>query len=169
MTDSHKDSVLRAMNKYSANQLKEPGYTGRRNKKPEKLVESAVLAWAKPRPVFLHVVDSSTYDHNTGEKHAQKVEVNFLDMTGNDGMGNSMWVELKAKGKRSRLSDGQRLFIKRKIEQNCFAVVVDSADLLHEYYTTFLMYDDLELRKQYLRSILPKEKAQRAVDDELGF
>lgn len=140
-----------------------------KSKKPEKLVEKDCLDWAKKNSVFLHVVESkAVFSQAAGRYLSGQVESGFPDIVGNNMSGQVMWIELKAKGKRSTLSPVQYLFLTEKIKQGCFAVVVDSADLLHEYYYT---WKSSKNPPSYLMSLIPVPKRVRdeTFDENLGF
>jgi hypothetical protein len=149
----------------------DPNAVPRKYKKPEKLVEKDVLAWAKDNGVHLHVVESKAiWSMEAGRFIEGQAEVGYPDLSGNNNYGHSIWIELKAKDKRHNLSPGQYQFLLNKIEQGCFAVVVDSAERVSEFYYTWLKKKD---RQGYLTSILPVPSAIKKENDrfdpEMGF
>lgn len=165
----HKKSTREAIFKYHQKQLNQ-GVTRepkRKNKKPEKNVEKAILEWGKDLGNHLHVVDSSSYDPIFGRKGLAKAERGFSDIVGNTCEGLALYIELKAKDQRSRLSEFQRLFLENKIDQYCFAVVVDSRARIEQYWKGFWSLKDLDDRKSYLRDCLPKKRKSRNEDDYL--
>lgn len=143
----------------------------RKNKTPEKDVEKAVLEWARDNNIFLHVIEASSWDPRLGRKGSAKAQTGFPDLVGNSSDGLSLYVELKAKDRRSTLSEVQRLFLTRKIEQGCFAVCVDSPLKLDQYLRKFLSLANTDLRRSYLIDCLPKRMSSRKPpkDDEFGF
>lgn len=140
-----------------------------KNKKPEKDTQKQVMAWAKEMGLFLHVVDSSSYDPILRRKGTSRAAVGFPDIVGNTALGHSVYIELKAKDRRSTLSEAQRLFLENKIQQNCFAVVVDSAARLAQYWKGYNSLKSDQDRQQYLADCLPSQKQRRGHNSELGF
>lgn len=141
----------------------------RKNQKPEKQVEKDCLDWSKRNSVFLHVIESkAVFSQAAGRYLSGQAESGFPDIVGNDSSGRVLYIELKALGKRSTLSPAQYLFLTEKIKQNCFAVVVDSADLLHEYYYS---WKSSKNPPAYLMSLIPVPKRIRdeTFDPSLGF
>lgn len=132
----------------------------RQNKKPEKKTESDVLHWARDNGFYLHVVEASSYDPLLGRKGMAKAQAGLSDVIGNTPTGLSCWIELKAKDRRSTLSELQRRFLEQKIEQNCFAVVVDTVDRLNQYWRGFCTLKTPTEKQKYLTDCLPK-KSQR--------
>ena len=105
--------------------------------KPEKITEVEVLAMCSQLGFDVSVIDSkATYSTNL-ERYAKSKSApsGFPDITGNDDRGMAVFIELKAKGKLSTLRPAQKIFLLRKIQSGCFAVVVDSADLLFDLYS----------------------------------
>lgn len=139
----------------------------RQNKKPERDTEKAVLHWAKSNQIYLHVVESSSYDPRLGQKGIGKASAGMSDLIGNTPTGLSCYIELKAKGRRRNLSELQRLFLEQKIDQSCFAVVVDSVEAVQEYWHIFCSLKNPTERKEYLKKMLPsiKRKEKPARDD----
>ncbi len=103
---------------------------------PEKMVEIEVLSKAKELGFDLDVIDSkATYSQSLQRyrkgKHAPE---GFPDLVGNDDKGRAVFIELKAKGRLSTLRPSQRAFLERKIQQGCFACVIDSSEGLFRMY-----------------------------------
>lgn len=140
-------------------------------KKPEKQVEADCLEWASKNDAFLHIVEAkAVFSQAAGRYVSGQVESGFPDLVGNNNHGQVLWIELKAKDRRSTLSPKQYEFLKAKIEQGCFAVVVDSSARLHEFYYS---WKSSKNPSQYLISLLPyptalKKEAER-FDPDLGF
>lgn len=161
------DLLLRSIERQQPREKK----SRKSNSKPEKEVEKQVLAWAKNHQLFLHVVESkAVFSQAAGGYLRGQTEPGFLDLVGNDSSGRALFVELKALGRRSNLSELQYEFLKKKIEQNSFAVVVDSSEKLHEFYYTWLKSKNPQ---GYLLSILPVPscvlKREKSFDPEMGF
>lgn len=103
---------------------------------PEKLVEKEVLEACKQMGLDVDVYDSkATFSQARGGYHKNKSLVEgHPDLAGNDSQGVAVYVELKAKGRLRTLRPAQIAFLDRKIAQGCFAVAVDSSDLLFDLY-----------------------------------
>jgi len=141
------------------------------SKKPEKEVEKQVLQWAKMQNIFLHVVESkAVFSQAAGSYLRGQVDAGFPDLVGNDSSGRVLYVELKAFGRRSNLSELQYEFLKRKINQGCFAVVVDSSEILNDFYYTWKTSKNPQ---SYLLSVLPIPsciaKRDKNFNEEMGF
>ena len=157
----YKKNVHRALQNYHSKQLNQ-GLTRepkRKNKKPEKEVEKEIMEWAQDNGIYLHVIEASSYDPRLGRKGLSKAESGFPDLVGNTNEGQSLYIELKAVDRRSTVSESQRLFLENKIDQSCFAVVVDSRQRLEQYWKGFFSHKEVEARKTYLRDCLPKKRA----------
>ena len=113
-----------------------------RELKPEKIVEGDVLAFIDAFTTFsVQVFDSkATYSENDKRyKKSKSVPEHFPDLAGNcTNSGRAVYIELKAKGKLSTTSPGQHRFLSQKIDDGCFACVVDSAERLKEIYFEWL-------------------------------
>ena len=136
--------------------------TKRKNAKPEQLVEKEVDKWAKDAGWFFHKYESKA-------KHVQLaggvsihktagVNVGTPDRLGCSETGIFCAVELKAKGRRSTLSPEQREFLTGVIMNHGFGVVVDSAELLDEYWTRWCAFNKCN-GVGYLLECLPQQKA----------
>jgi len=142
----------------------------RKNKSPERDTEAQVLSWCRQNDFHMHVVDSSRYDgFRKSLSKAQKAEVGFPDLCGNTGEGLSVWIELKAKDRRSTVSPAQRRFLEKKIEQQAFAVVVDKADRLDQYWRKYCSLKTPLEKKNYLIDCMPKQVAKKSDPEGLGF
>ena len=162
-------SIERQDPSYSGKPKEKKSRSGLEYKKPEKLVEKDCLLWAKNNQIFLHIVEAkAVFSQAVGRYLSGQVESGFPDLVGNNNNGQVLWVELKAKDRRSTITPLQYLFLKTKIEQGCFAVVVDSADRLHEYYYTWLNGKN---QQGYLTGLLPIPSRIRdeTFDPSLGF
>jgi hypothetical protein len=152
--------------------INQPEPRGKKNESPEKDVEKSCLAWGGKNRCYFHVVESkAVYSHAAGRYTHGQAESGYSDLSGNNANGHSLWVELKAKGRRSNLSAEQYWFLKSKIEQGCFAVVVDSAEILNEFY---YKWAGSKNKESYLISILPIPKSIRDMNSRpdpegLGF
>lgn len=156
---------------YAKGSTREPQ---RKNKKPERETEHSVFHWAKYNGFFLHVIDSSTYDPILCRKGTAKAQSGMPDLIGNTPNGLACYIELKAEGRRSNLSLLQQLFLEQKIDQSCFAVVVDSAEKLAQYWRGFCSLKTSVERQKYLKDCLPKKSTREKpprdkFEEEHGF
>lgn len=167
---STKKSIEAAMMRHHQKQLARENNLGpsRRNKAPERDTQTEVLRWGRSNNFFLHVVEASVYDRVTGQRGEAKAEAGFPDVTGNTPTGLSCYIELKAKDRRSTVSELQRRFLTLKIEQNCFAVVVDSADRLAQYWKGFASLKTEVERRAYLKDCLPKQVQRKGAGDSFS-
>lgn len=136
----------------------------KRNKKPERIVQNKVVAWLSAHCFDCDVIESKSHiNPYTGRFHSQSAKTGFTDIAGNDGLGRAVFIELKAPKRRSTLRPAQRMFLTRKITSFCFAVVVDSEELLSEYYGEWSRLSAIDRCKarDYLFSVLPNEKKSR--------
>ena len=130
---------------------------GKKNDKPEKVLEKSVLSWALLNGLNLHVIESkAVYSASAGRYLRGQAEAGLPDLIGNI-QGLSAWIELKAKGRRGTLKEHQRLFLIRKIEQGCFACCIDSVDQLAELFESYFN-THVSDRVQLLLDHLPKKR-----------
>lgn len=136
--------------------------TGRKNKKPEKIVESQCLIWARQNKFFVHVIESraTRLAGGKGFKNTGNAPKGIPDLVGNtifEGNALPVYIELKAKDRRSSLSFKQYIFLCNKIEQGCFATVVDSVERLDEFWTKYKSLQTKPERTRYLFDCLPRK------------
>lgn len=126
--------------------------------KPEKITEQLCLAYCNQVGIDVSVIDSkATFSQKSNTyKKSKSAPEGFPDLVGNTQSGVAVYIELKAKGKISTLRDKQYLFLKNKIQQNCFACAVDSDEMLHDIYMNWIKADN---KVDYLLSKLPKVKS----------
>lgn len=128
----------------------------RRNKKPEKLVEKEVMQWLKCNQFYCHVVESkAVFSQKKGTYLRGQAAPGFPDIVGCAADGTAVFIELKAKGKRSTISSRQHNFLRRAIEHNAFAVVTDGADDLKFQWDCFCKGDNMF-------DLLPKKKSDKS-------
>jgi len=162
---SHRFRIEAAINKYLKKQQQGRSEPKRKNKKPEEITVGECRAWYKRHGLDMSIVESkANYNPTTGRYTSFTVESGYSDSSGNDKHGNACFVEFKALGKRGTLREGQRAFLLRKIKTNCFAVCVDSAELLHDYYYHWISLLDSDRRK-YLFSLIPKGRVSNTSSD----
>lgn len=172
-SESSKEALIKRLDKNLKAQEK-ASKPKRKNKKPEKEVEKLVMEWLERHSFSCHVVESkAVYSARAGRYLRGQTDAGVSDIIGCDRNGISVWIELKAPGRRSNLSDNQFRFLSDKIRLNCFACVVDSVELLEHYHGKFIHYRVQNLKEkaaQFLLDQLPKKRKNRAKDDEgLGF
>ena len=178
MTYDPKESVKNAINKYIAKNtdgIQSKPQQKESRQSPERRTEASVKRWCRANGILIHVVEASIFDRTTGEMGEAKAEAGFSDLVGNSMQGLACYIELKAEGRRSTLSDTQRDFLIAKIESFCFAVVVDSDAVLETYWSGFCALKTPQERKQYLLDCLPrkyntkKRQADKEKEDFFGF
>jgi hypothetical protein len=138
------------------------------NKKPEaKVVIELKKFFRKHDDWFdVHVIEAkANFSEKTGRYTSGAVAAGYPDMSGNDKFGNALFIEVKAPGKLKTLRLGQYMFLKRKIEMNCFACCVDSIDMFSSIYKEWLKTEH-EKKEQFLLSRIElSKKLQKEVDD----
>ncbi len=170
--DDLKARVKNAISGYLNRQDVQQAGPTRKNEKPEKEVEQKALAWLRSNGFHMSVVESkATYDPKRGRYISQSVKDGFVDLVGNHFSGLSVFIELKAPGRRATLRDNQRAFLMAKIETGCFAVCIDDVELLAVQFEEFQKMrkrQQFQLSKDFLRAALPVRKAS-LIDDEPLF
>ena len=135
----------------------------KKNAKPEKVLEKQILEWALRRGFSLHVIEAkAVYSTAAGRYLRGQAEAGLPDLIGNFG-SLSVWVELKSKGRMGTLKEHQREFLVRKIEQECFAVCVDSVELLSEVFQAFISSVD---KIKLLLNALPQRRAKKQRNED---
>ena len=171
----YKSRVQKAIETYHDKQLKKDGAgldykPPRKNQKPEEEVVKACLQWMRSAGFDVGLVEAkSVYSPELERYLRSQVKAGTSDCFGNNGFGHAVFVEFKAKSKRSTLAPHQRDFLIRKINTFCFAVCVDSEHLLKEFYENWILYRKSSAQKarDYLLECLPKQKNQE--DNSLLF
>lgn len=171
--DKRKAAVKRSIEKYILKQTVKTTGVRRKNKKPEKEVEKKVMAWLKTNGFSCHVVEAkATWSKASNCYKSQLVAPGFPDICGCSANGLSVWIELKAPGKGRRPRVEQYEFLMDKIEKNCFAVCVDSVEILEKLWRDFCDYKTKVARIMYLKTMLNKPlnyDKDNGFNDELGF
>jgi hypothetical protein len=162
------DSAMRALLSYNKKQIKK---SVKKKKKrtgvtPEKMVEKDVMHWLSTNGFSCNVVESkAVYSAQSGRYLRGQTDAGFPDICGCSPNGLGVFIELKAKGRRSTLKDHQRAFLIDKINRGAFAVCVDSVDCLRDISLKF-KHSDHEARKELLLNHLPVKKKAK---EELSF
>jgi hypothetical protein len=149
---NYKDSVRNAINNhYKRNEIKP---ARRKNKTPEKDVVREVMEWAGRHEVDLTIVDSrAVFNPITGLYTSRCTSEVFPDLCGNYH-SLAVFIEVKARGRRSTASDQQKQFLARKILQGCYAVVADCPEYIEETIAQFMAMSPFD-RKDFLLAELP--------------
>lgn len=126
----------------------------------EKAVEQEIMAWAFQNRWSLDVYDSKGSYSETRGQYARNtgIKTGHPDLAGSDNLGRAVYLELKKAGQASKCRLEQHQFLSRKIESNCFAMVVDSVQVLETTYHTWLKLRNEGKEKEardYLRGLLP--------------
>lgn len=161
-------STKKALEKYFEREHKklQREMTGpkRKNKSPEKKVVKDILEWGKKYGLDLDVIEASGYDRiKKAMVHDTKIDPGYPDISGNDRFGLAVYIEAKAKGRRSSLRDHQRQFLMRKINSGAFACVADSAEYVHELYHKWLV---CKLRVRELSVLRPMMAHDVYIDEK---
>jgi hypothetical protein len=169
-TSDFRERIKSAIEKYTEKNKAKSAPT-RSNGSPEKDLEKEVLSFLENNSFHVNVVESkATFNQQQQRFISSSVKSGFADIVGNHYTGIAVFIELKAPGRRSTLRDNQREFLLSKIETGCFAVCIDSVELLEAQWNRFRELID---RKQYifaqdfLKLALPYKK--QYVDDEPLF
>lgn len=160
MSDEHKKRVEAALNKYFTKQLPKPI---KHNKKPEAEFVLILLNHLKDIGFSIDVVEAKGVYSEDAQRYIHgKTRPGFSDFVGNDPSGHSVYIEVKAPGKRSTLRPEQREFLIEKISTNAFAIVCDSV----EYFTsTYANWRQANNKKAYLLKELPDLAPRWAKED----
>jgi len=126
MSEDLKDRVKKAVESYS---VKQRG-TGRKNKKPEEDQVVSHLKWFRDNGFFVKRFESKARMQQ-GLWRAGGLSYGTPDLMGvGPYMGIFVACEVKAKGYRNRLREGQRDFLKEVIARGGFGVCSDSVEYL---------------------------------------
>lgn len=149
-------SAQDALLKYSQKQLKTARTRKRRNKKPEEEAVREICTWCEKQKWSVHRVESkAVYSRAAGRYLRGQAASGFPDLVGNTGHGQGVFIEVKAKGKRSTIKPHQVIFLKEKIKTGCFAICADSAVCINNMWTIYCSLNN-DMRKKYLLDNLPK-------------
>lgn len=131
------------------------------------------MSWLNQNGFACDIIESKAVFSKAANRylHGQTVP-GMSDIVGVDSVGRACYIELKAKGKRNNISMAQYVFLQAKIQNHAFAVVVDSADLLAQYYKAFYSFikaGDHNGARNYMREILPTNTTIEMMDRDLDF
>lgn len=150
----YKKRISKAINSFSKKELKT-----KRKKKNENKEGPVVLEIKNELTKLgfeLNVVEAkAVWNTSVGAYMSGQVSPGFPDLCGNGPDGESVWIEVKAKGKRYTIRPAQFHFLLEKIKRNCFAICSDSAEYAIEAFNKWKTLDKLD-RQNFLIAELPK-------------
>lgn len=163
MSNDRRKSIEAALHRYSSREAKKLApKKQKKNAHPEKDVEKSCLEWMRAKNWNVQIYESkATFDPRRGVWRNQSMAAGNADCQGNLPDGVTIAVEFKAPGKLKNFNregnERQVEFIYNKIQTNCFACVVDSAERLQLIYEVWdsRRKHSTELAKEYLLSMLP--------------
>lgn len=164
-------SVRDALRRYSQGLLdqemrRQKRRPGRKNQRPEKDLERQVLEWAQVQGLDLHVVESkAVYSKAAGRYLRGQTASGMPDLIGTY-RGLSVWIELKAQGRRGTLKEHQFVFLLGKAKAGCFACCTDSVDHVSNLFLNWLALDESS-RIKLLLNDLPKRRDSSHDDEDL--
>jgi len=161
LTLNRRESIKRACETYARRTMPKIG-PSRKNKRPE-IIKTVIPCWQwlRQNGFDISIIESkATYSQSQGRYMRSNAEIGYTDISGNSKMGLAVYIECKAPGRRSDLRGGQREFLKRKIHTHCFAVVVDSPQLLESLYVEYrkIRSESFDQAVQFLLDQLPKNR-----------
>ena len=153
-----RSSLMNFLDK-EAKQRDREGKPTRRNKTPEKDLQSEILKDCKKHGFELYITDNSAkWDNDAGRYViSTDFESGMSDLTG-DREGKPCYIELKAPGQRATLRDHQRAFLTRKIDRGCFAIAADSWGMILRVFAGWQMEN---FSKHFLKNHLPSKRKQK--------
>jgi hypothetical protein len=138
---------------------------GTKNDDPEKRVGAECLAWMRSNNWDVDIFEAKATRTAGGGFHASSMPAGVSDCMGISPIGEALYVEFKAPGKRSTFNTSkgskQRSFLLKKINHYAFGCVVDSKQLLEKTYKEYTEIKNLKGRcaaKFYLLHALPKRR-----------
>lgn len=130
----------------------------KRNSKPEEVFKREMLSYLARNGFDIDVVESkAVFSQRLRRYLHSQATPGMSDLVGNDMNGHACFIELKAPKKLKTLRENQKLFLKKKVESNAFACVVDSLERFVMIYNDWRDYkarSDYEAR-QFLLNMLP--------------
>lgn len=162
----HKKRVQQALESFLKKQEPPKGPQRTRiHTHPEKQVQDLCLMWMREKGWDVNIYESkATFDPRSQRYISQSIKAGNADCMGNTADGTPVIVEFKAPGRLSTFAQDknyrQQEFLRRKIDTNCFAVVVDSPERLAQLWESFTELRSaspgLEVRA-FLHKSLPKK------------
>lgn len=158
------EGAKRALLKFNESLLdNEEKKTYRKNKKPEEITNSNLKTWFRKNKWSMHRVESKGVYSLAQQRYVKsETDVGFSDWAGCTPNGLGAFVESKAKGKRSNVSDAQHDFLYEKIVRGAFACAVDSHLYLDGVVKKYLSIKSREARIKFLLDELPDKKVDNS-------
>lgn len=155
-------SAKDALERYYARIDKSTMPCKRKNKKPEKQVAENCMRAMREAGFCMDIIEVSTYDPHLKRATSQRNRSGMSDSIGCDQNGFACYVEFKAPGRRSTLSELQRHFLLEKISFGAFAYVADCHKKLLGVYANWrgLRKTNIDESKSYLINQLPNKKTR---------
>ena len=129
-----------------------------KNNKPEEIFKREIISYLIRNGFDVDVVESkAVYSQRLKRYLHSQATPGMSDLVGNDMNGHACFIELKAPKKLKTLRENQKLFLKKKVESNAFACVVDSLERFVMIYNDWRDYkarSDYEAR-QFLLNMIP--------------
>ena len=127
-----------------------------KNKSPERDVEREILKLAPAIGLDLTKVDSkNTFNAGAGAFVGRSTSESVSDLMGNTNEGKAAYIEVKAPKQLRTLKPHQKEFLERKINAHCFAVCVDSFDLLNFLLRKYKFIENPQDKIRFLLNVLP--------------
>lgn len=156
-----KKRIQTAIDNFSKKSLKKS--RSKKNSKPEKEFVKKLLQHLRNRGFSVNVVESkAVYNPKIGRYLSSQAIPGHSDISGCDPDGIAVFIECKAKGRRSTLKLNQYQFLMDKIEKNAFAVCVDSIEFFDEVYEEFKTLPK-NLKKDLLKMNLTKPRQKQRI------
>lgn len=160
MDDETRSRIKKSVEKYITKN--DPNRVKRKNSSPERDLQKRVIKHLNSIGWSVDCVDSkATFSQSQGRYISQSHAPGLADIIGNDSDGHSVYIEMKAPGRRNTLREAQREFLLKKIASNSFALVADSLEFIlinHQVWRQACLPDQ---RKDFLTNLLPLEKPDK--------
>lgn len=161
MPNDYKSGVRKAMEKYHQKQMPSTK-PKRKNERPEKEVEKAVLRHLRANGYFVEVVESkAVFSQSAGRFLQGQARAGFVDVVGCNPQGQFVALELKAQGRLSSLRPEQREFLVNAISRGGFGCAVDSVERLEMVLQSYKSNP----RPETLMDLLPKKRVDKDLAD----
>lgn len=127
-------------------------------KKPEMQVYFKVKYWAITNGFWLHRVESKSTYSAKAKRYTTvgPAPKGFPDMCGIGPNSESVFIELKAKGKLKTIRPDQHKFLSTAINMGAFAVCIDNTDDLFLYHKTWVELMRSGQKKEAIKYLLSR-------------
>ena len=163
----YKKRVEAAINKWSTKQLPKP--KRKPNKNPEGEFVLVLKKHLESQGFSIDVVEAKAVFSEESQRYTNgKTRPGFPDMVGNSPSGISVWIEVKAPGRRNTVRPDQHEFLIGKIATNCFAIVCDSTEYFDRAWNEYRASHN---KKALLLRELPKlaDRWAKLMGQDLDF